>query len=268
MIGPSTKVIESLTFLESGERAKVPASRMLSLPNAHMQLPRTCKRSALRVCALCCCFRRAFILCPCSLVVCAPGLSRCHVIHQKRNRIDSRLDVIAADAGARIVLTTSQIVSEIDSRLSHSPELATLRWVATDTLGEEDASRYREPLLCSETLGLLQYTSGSTASPKGVMLSHGNLLHNLDDLDRGWEHTRESVMVTWLPIFHDMGLIYAALLPLFKGFPCVMMPPAAFLQHLLDGCRRFRAIEAHTAPLRTLPMTYKHDDCRAAPPWI
>ena len=147
MIGPSTKVIESLTFFWNLERAKVPASRTLSLPNAHMQLPRTCKRSALRVCALCCCFRRAFILCPCSLVVCAPGLSRCHVIHQKRNRIDSRLDVIAADAGARIVLTTSQIVSEIDSHLSHSPELATLRWVATDTLGEEDASRYREPPL-------------------------------------------------------------------------------------------------------------------------
>ena len=155
------------------------------------------------------------------------------------------------------MLTTSQIVSEIDSRLSHSPELATLRWVATDTLGDEDASRYREPLLCSETLALLQYTSGSTASPKGVMLSHGNLLHNLDDLDRGWEHTPESVMVTWLPIFHDMGLIYGALIPLFKGFPCVMMPPAAFLQRPL---RWLQAISRYRGTHSAAP-NFAYDLC-------
>ena len=196
-------------------------------------------------------FMPVFFGCLCAGVVAVP----CYP--PKRNRIDSRLDVIATDAGATLVLTTSQIVSEIDSRLSHSPELAALQWVATDTLGEEDASRYREPLLCSETLALLQYTSGSTASPKGVMLSHGNLLYNLDDLDRGWEHTPESVMVTWLPIFHDMGLIYGALLPLFKGFPCVMMPPAAFLQRPL---RWLRAISRYRGTHSAAP-NFAYDLC-------
>ena len=76
-------------------------------------------------------------------------------------------------------------------------------------------------------------------------------------------------MVTWLPIFHDMGLIYAALLPLFKGFPCVMMPPAAFLQHplrWLQAISRYRG--THSAAPNFAYDLCKHDDCRAAPPWI
>ena len=96
----------------------------------------------------------------------------------------------------------------------------------------------------ADTLAYLQYTSGSTATPKGVMVTHSNLLHNLFDLDAGWEHTPESVLVTWLPTFHDMGLVYGILEPLYRGFRCFVMPPLAFLQH---PARWLRAISDRQA---------------------
>jgi acyl-CoA synthetase (AMP-forming)/AMP-acid ligase II len=91
---------------------------------------------------------------------------------------------------------------------------------------------------------MLQYTSGSTAAPKGVMVNHRNLLLTLQDMDLGWDHTDDSVLVTWLPMFHDMGLIYGILEPLYRGIPCVFMASAAFLQspvRWLQAISRFRA---------------------------
>ncbi|HWA08530.1 MAG TPA: type I polyketide synthase [Opitutaceae bacterium] len=161
----------------------------------------------------------------------------------KRNRPDPRLQAIATDAGAKLVLTDADVLGELEPRLTHAPELRALRWLATDAIPAAEAAAWREPAIDGRQLAFLQYTSGSTSTPKGVMVSHGNLLHNLDDLDRGWEHTRDSVMVTWLPIFHDMGLIYGALMPLFKGFPCVMLPPSSFLQRpsrWLEAITRYR----------------------------
>jgi len=93
-------------------------------------------------------------------------------------------------------------------------------------------------------LAFLQYTSGSTGTPKGVMVSHGNLLFNSADIDRGCEYTSESVVVTWLPTFHDMGLIYGVIQPLYKGIPCYMMAPTSFLQQpirWLEAISRYKA---------------------------
>jgi acyl transferase domain-containing protein/acyl-CoA synthetase (AMP-forming)/AMP-acid ligase II/acyl carrier protein len=161
----------------------------------------------------------------------------------RRNRADMRLAAVAADARASVILTCSKTLAEMDAGPSPSVEFSGLPRLATDTLDPAAATGFHPPAIGPETLAFLQYTSGSTSTPKGVMVSHGNLLHNLDDLDRGWEHTSDSVMVTWLPIFHDMGLIYGALLPLFRGFPCVMMPPAAFIQRparWLEAITRYR----------------------------
>jgi acyl transferase domain-containing protein/acyl-CoA synthetase (AMP-forming)/AMP-acid ligase II/acyl carrier protein len=178
----------------------------------------------------------------------------------KRNRPDPRLQAIATDAGAKLVLTDADVLGELEPRLTHTPELRALQWLATDTIPGAEAAAWREPAIDGSQLAFLQYTSGSTSTPKGVMVSHGNLLHNLDDLDRGWAHTRDSVMVTWLPIFHDMGLIYGALMPLFKGFPCVMLPPSSFLQR---PSRWLEAITRHRGTHSAAP-NFAYDLCVAS----
>ena len=86
------------------------------------------------------------------------------------------------------------------------------------------------PDINRETLALLQYTSGSTATPKGVMVTHGNLLHNESMIQRAFRQTSDSIIVGWLPLYHDMGLIGTVLQPLFTGSRCVLMSHVAFLQ--------------------------------------
>lgn len=145
----------------------------------------------------------------------------------KRNT--PRIEAIAKDAQAAIALTTSTTLPKIQSLLQPETNLNNLKWLTTDNLTAAESS-WQEPKINRENLAFLQYTSGSTGTPKGVMLSHGNLLHNAAMTYRVMEHSPESKFVTWLPTYHDMGLIGGVLQPLYGGFPCIMMPPATFLQ--------------------------------------
>ncbi len=142
----------------------------------------------------------------------------------------SRLQAIAQDAEATFALTTTSVLANIQDWLLENPNLGQLHWLATDSIDSDIAQSWHEPIVRSDTLALLQYTSGSTDTPKGVMVSHSNLLSNCADLDLGWNHTPDSVIVTWLPTFHDMGLIYGVIEPLYKGCSCYMMSPVSFLQ--------------------------------------
>jgi acyl-CoA synthetase (AMP-forming)/AMP-acid ligase II/aryl carrier-like protein len=109
-------------------------------------------------------------------------------------------------------------------------DLDTLLWKTTDTLTTRPLASHRFATLTGETLAFLQYTSGSTGQPKGVMLSHRNLLHNLSLIYQGFGARQDQVGVIWLPPYHDMGLIGGVLQPLYGGFPCVLMSPFTFLQ--------------------------------------
>jgi acyl transferase domain-containing protein/acyl-CoA synthetase (AMP-forming)/AMP-acid ligase II/acyl carrier protein len=201
-------------------------------------------------------FMAAFFGCLYAGVVAVPSYP------PKRNRPDQRLQAIAADAGARIALTDADVLGEIDARLQNSAGLRSLTWIATDAAGGPPRPAWRERAPEPSDLAFLQYTSGSTSTPKGVMVSHGNLLSTLEDLDRGWDHTRDSVMVTWLPIFHDMGLVYGALMPLYRGFQCVLLPPAAFLQR---PYRWVRAI-SHYRGTHSAAPNFAYDLCVASIP--
>ncbi len=158
------------------------------------------------------------------------------------NRNLDRLEAIAADAGATFALATGQLTSSGRQLSGHSPALGKLRWVTTDTLPLELADEWREHRADGDSLAYLQYTSGSTAAPKGVMISHANVLHNSAYIHQGFEHTPESVSLTWLPHFHDMGLLDGIIQPLYGGFAGLLMSPAAFLQRPL---RWLRAISRH-----------------------
>ncbi len=163
------------------------------------------------------------------------------------NRPDSRLKSIIADAQATVALTTMQILSNIERRFAHTPDLKALHWLATDDLGDELAEEWDDPVATSDTLAFLQYTSGSTASPKGVMVSHGNLLHNSALIHQCFGHTPDSRGVIWLPPYHDMGLIGGILQPLYGGFPVVLMSPVAFLQQPICWLQAISRYQASTS---------------------
>ncbi len=144
-----------------------------------------------------------------------------------------RLRTIANDAQPILALTTSSILSKVESLFKLAPELQTIRWLATDNVTNSAAEDWRNSQATTDTLALLQYTSGSTAVPRGVMVSHRNLLENSAQISRAFEVTSNTVSVTWLPVFHDMGLMNGIIQPACGGRRCVLMPPQSFLQRPL-----------------------------------
>jgi len=159
----------------------------------------------------------------------------------------ARLRAIVADAQAPLALTTSDQLDALARWASREPGLATLQWIATDALPDSRADAWRPPRNQREDLAYIQYTSGSTGTPKGVMVSHGNLLHNSECLRQAFELTPQSVSVTWLPNFHDMGLVDGILQPLYGGFLGVILPPVSFLLTpacWLQAITRYRATHA------------------------
>ena len=155
-----------------------------------------------------------------------------------------RLQSIAADAQATIALTNSSCLAKTKQWFTWTPDLASLRWLSTEQLDLELATTWTPPEIANQTLALLQYTSGSTHLPKGVMLSHQNLLHNARQTSRVLEHSERNVGVGWLPLHHDMGLIGSVLQPLYAGFPCILMSPMSFLQRpirWLEAISKYRA---------------------------
>ncbi len=159
------------------------------------------------------------------------------------NRSLERLQTIVHDAQAAIALTTTSVLGSIERQFVKTPELQNLRWLTIDQITTL-ADHWQEPQLQEDTLAFLQYTSGSTAAPKGVMITHQNLLHNLGLIRQYVEYSPSSRGVIWLPPYHDMGLIGGILQPLYAGFPVILMSPLIFLQNPLRWLRavsRYRA---------------------------
>ena len=154
-----------------------------------------------------------------------------------------RLQAIVDDARASVVLTTAQILAMTPYVFPLVPALAKLRWTATDEAVTDDTLAPSVDL-DGQTLAFLQYTSGSTGDPKGVMLTHGNLMHQAALIRRGFAMNERSIGMGWLPLYHDMGLLGNVLVPLFTGIPCVLMSPIDFLRRplrWLQAITRYRA---------------------------
>ncbi|MEU3934984.1 condensation domain-containing protein [Streptomyces sp. NPDC029044] len=151
-------------------------------------------------------------------------------------RTVGRLAAVALDSGARLALTTADIVPVLEQGVAGTP-LAALRGVATDVLDPALAAQWRTHDPESGATAFLQYTSGSTATPKGVVVTHANLLHNVDMISRAFGVTAASRGVVWLPPYHDMGLIGGILTPLYGGFPVTLMSPMNFLRRPMQWLR-------------------------------
>ncbi len=142
-----------------------------------------------------------------------------------------RQSAILANAGARLLITFREAAS-VAGMLK--PLVPSLEGVTTaDSLAKSHARVPIERHLHAhgDDLALLQYTSGSTGNPKGVMLSHANLLANVRAIGEALGLRKNDVGVSWLPLYHDMGLIGAWLMPLYFGLPVVILSPLAFLSH-------------------------------------
>ena len=145
----------------------------------------------------------------------------------RKNRADSRLQSIYADAKPAVVMACEEIYS-----FAHQQDFLAEcdNWLVTDDLDESVAKDWVGPEITGETLAFLQYTSGSTGDPKGVMVSHHNLVHNAHMIMTHFGHGKHTTFVTWPPLFHDMGLIGCIIHPLYVGIHVVLMAPVAFLQ--------------------------------------
>jgi 8-amino-7-oxononanoate synthase len=153
-----------------------------------------------------------------------------------------RLRAVAEDAGARVVLTDRASSRKIQDAMAGDAALAACRVLATDAVALGGADSWSPPPLGEEDIAFLQFTSGCTAAPKGVMVMHGNLMANEAAIAAGAPPAADTVIVSWLPMFHDMGLIGGVLYPLYNGVPAVLMGPTHFLQ---DPMRWLRAISRY-----------------------
>lgn len=105
-----------------------------------------------------------------------------------------------------------------------------LEWIITDTISNENTAAWQGPEVEANDVAFLQYTSGSTGNPKGVMVSHGNLLHNLHEIQQSFKANENDRLLVWLPPYHDMGLIGGILFPLYCRFTGYLIPPQLFIK--------------------------------------
>src|SRR5947199_4462674 len=156
----------------------------------------------------------------------------------------TRIQAILQDAQATAALTTSTILSYLRRTYASELLLQDLQWITTDAMDPPAVASYQESPVDPQTLALLQYTSGSTSSPRGVMLTHANLIQNAALLQEGMSLTTETRALLWLPPYHDMGLMGGILQGLYTGYPAILMAPATFLQQPLRWLQTISAFRA------------------------
>ena len=155
-----------------------------------------------------------------------------------------RLRAIIGDADAKIILTTRMFFELREALFMHAPELRDKIWVATDALSD-DPNGWQRPDVDADTIAFLQYTSGSTAMPKGVMVTHGNLLAFARGCEAHDIVRAGAVNVGWMPLFHDFGLMAQVIVGVCVAARSVFMSPQQFLEkpfRWLAALSRYRGV--------------------------
>jgi acyl-CoA synthetase (AMP-forming)/AMP-acid ligase II len=157
---------------------------------------------------------------------------------------------IIADCTPLLALAPRALIAgargDLVGRFAETGAASGVDWLAVD--GDEPAGAAPVCVAgAAHELAFLQYTSGSTSAPKGVTVSHANLLANLAQIAHAFGNTRSSTYVSWVPLYHDMGLIINALQTLYVGSSCVLLAPVAFMQRPLVWLRAISDYRAEVA---------------------
>ncbi|NKY31138.1 hybrid fatty acyl-AMP ligase/type I polyketide synthase [Nocardia gamkensis] len=194
-------------------------------------------------------FIAAFFGCLAANVVAVPA-----PLPQLDARSLRRLRHMVTDADVGAVLTTGQVRVDATAAVAEVPELGALTWLATDEIPDDAAAAWRQPAVGPDSVAFLQYTSGSTSAPRGVVVTHANLLHNERAIATALGHTPEvlasltdALFVSWLPMYHDMGLIAPVLQTMFVGANAVLLSPRHFLQRPERWPQAVSEFGAHTS---------------------
>jgi acyl-CoA synthetase (AMP-forming)/AMP-acid ligase II len=172
------------------------------------------------------------------------GIIAVPMMMPRRNSTRDSSAAILANCEPVIALTTSAFAlrSDLQARFERDG----LQWLAVD-LGKDGPHDGGAPLPDPDDIAFLQYTSGSTSDPKGVAVSHANLIANLEMIRLSLGNTSRSTYVNWVPLYHDMGLILNALQAFYVGAPCVLMAPNGFMQRPLNWLRAIHTYQAEVA---------------------
>ncbi|MFI9568127.1 fatty acyl-AMP ligase [Streptomyces rishiriensis] len=180
-------------------------------------------------------FISAYLGCLSAGVVAVPGVPPQG--RSQNHRALTRMKRLIADADAKVILSGLGVSEALATMAQHLPELAEITQVVTNDIPDDLAASWHEPDLGADSVAFLQYTSGSTSAPRGVMVTHGNLVDNERLLTERMGHTPEALaeydnelFVSWLPVYHDMGLILPVLNTLYLGATTTLFSPLHFLQ--------------------------------------
>lgn len=148
----------------------------------------------------------------------------------RRNRNNERFWSIMNDSESKIIITTEQILKDINRHFKDDKGFENVEFLTVESIDKEYAKKWRKPEIVTDDLATLQYTSGSTGWPKGVMVSHSNILHNAEAVKRSFGFNDSTIGVNWLPNFHDMGLFGALMQVPYSGYCNVIISPAEFVK--------------------------------------
>jgi acyl-CoA synthetase (AMP-forming)/AMP-acid ligase II len=174
------------------------------------------------------------------------GLVAVPIPFLRGKRAAERIASIRDDADPAVVLTLAGLRNDSEVCEAWLGTACKPVWIYTDRLDEQPQDVLL-PKPMADTLALVQYTSGSTSSPKGVMLTHGNLIANSTMIAEAFGHDETSRAVGWLPLFHDMGLIGHVLQPIYFGGLSVLMSPLSFVQRPARWLQAISAWKATTS---------------------
>jgi len=164
----------------------------------------------------------------------------------RRNRKMDRINSIIEDSGAAAGLVTEDVFKTIERNFSDDEMLKEMKWFKyeniSSSLNPPELSKLPKP----DDVAFIQYTSGSTGNPKGVMISHENIVYNSEFIRQSFGFDKNTIGMNWLPIFHDMGLVGGIFQAAYLGLINIGMPPVAFLKNPLNWLKAISKYKATT----------------------